>query len=62
MNYIQTNIKFSKKWFNPLYFILCELLKEDSIRFIFIYGGKGLSKTVSIAQLLLKEALIKKDN
>lgn len=62
MNYIQTNIKFSKKWFNPLYFILCELLKEDSIRFIFIYGGKGSSKTVSIAQLLLKEALIKKAN
>lgn len=51
-------ITFKKKWFNPLYFILNDLLKDDSIRTILIYGGKSSAKTFSVCQLLLKEASV----
>lgn len=34
-------ITFNKKWFTPLYFILKELLADESIRTILIYGGKS---------------------
>ena len=53
-------IRFDKKWFNPLYFILNEILKIDNIRTILIYGGKSSSKTASVAQLLMKEMVINK--
>ena len=55
-------VTFSKKYFNPLYFILNDLLKDESIRTILVYGGKSSSKTLSIAQLLAKECLIKKSS
>ena len=54
--------KFSKKYYNPLYFILNDLLKNKSIRGIFAYGGKSSSKTVSIAQVLSKECYVKGSN
>lgn len=53
-------IQFKKKYFNPLYFIINDLIKINSIRTILVYGGKSSSKTVSIAQILSKECLIKR--
>lgn len=55
-------VVFKKKWFNPLYFILNDLIKDNSIRAIFVYGGKSSSKTVTICQLLSKQSVIKGDN
>ncbi|MBA3830094.1 MAG: hypothetical protein H0X33_14225 [Taibaiella sp.] len=52
-------VRFDKKWFNPLYFILNELIKVNTIRLILVYGGKSSSKTVSIAQVLAKETALK---
>jgi PBSX family phage terminase large subunit len=48
-------INFKKEWFNPLYFILNDLLQYPDIDTILIFGGKSSSKTVSVAQLLSKE-------
>lgn len=50
-------IRYDKKWFNPLYFILLDLLNDNGIRAIWIYGGKSSSKTVSIAQIIARENL-----
>jgi len=55
-------LKLDKKWFNPLYFILNELIKDDSIRTILVYGGKSAAKTASICQLLSKECYVKAAN
>jgi hypothetical protein len=52
-------ITFDKKWFNPLYFILNDLLKNNTVRTVLVYGGKSSSKTVSIAQILAKELVVK---
>jgi len=49
---------FSKKYYNPLYFILNSVLKDTTIRTVLIYGGKSSSKTISICQVLAKEAYI----
>ncbi len=51
-------VRLSNKWFNPLYFILKDLMKDDSIRIILVYGGKSSAKTVSICQALIKEAVV----
>jgi len=53
---------FKKKWYNPLYFIIKELIKDDTIRTVLIYGGKSSSKTVSLCQALSMEACLKKSN
>jgi len=55
-------LRLDKKWFNPLYFILNELIKDDSIRTILVYGGKSAAKTASICQLLTKECYVKASN
>lgn len=55
-------IRFDKKWFNPLYFILNEIAKDDGIRLVLVYGGKSSAKTVSICQFLVKESLVKHSN
>ena len=52
-------IRFYKKWYNPLYFILNDLLKDESIRTILVYGGKSSAKTLSISQILSKESAVK---
>lgn len=54
-------VRFKKNWFNPLYFIIRELLK-DGISEFYIYGGKSSSKTVSICQLIAVECLLKLQN
>jgi PBSX family phage terminase large subunit len=55
-------VRFDKKWFNPLYFILCDIIKDPSIRTVLVYGGKSSSKTISITQALVKECFIKGAN
>ncbi|RZJ81871.1 MAG: hypothetical protein EOO20_24845 [Chryseobacterium sp.] len=55
-------LRLDKKWFNPLYFILNDLIKDDSIRTILVYGGKSAAKTASICQLLSKECYVKGSN
>lgn len=47
-------IRYKKTWFNPLYFIIKQLLKEGVAEF-YIYGGKSSSKTVSICQTIVTE-------
>lgn len=42
--------------FNPLYWVLQWALRNDDIRYIFIYGGSSAAKTYSITQALTKEA------
>jgi len=54
--------RFDKKWFNPLYFIILNILKDESVRQVLIYGGKSSSKTVSVCQALAKEAYVKSAN
>lgn len=51
-------VRFDKHWFNPLYFILNELIKDPTIRTILVYGGKSSAKTFSICQVLSKEAVL----
>lgn len=58
----RNTVKLSRKWFNPLYFILNEIIKEPSISTVLVYGGKSSSKTVSICQVLAKEGFFKKAN
>ena len=55
-------LSLDKKWFNPLYFIINELAKDDTIRTILIFGGKSSSKTVSICQYLAKDCYVKATN
>lgn len=55
-------VRFDKNWFNPLYFIINSIIKDESIRTVLIYGGKSSSKTVSICQSLVKEAVVKECN
>lgn len=55
-------VTFDKKWFNPLYFILNDLIKIPTIRTVLIYGGKSSAKTVSISQIIAKECYVKAAN
>src|ERR1700733_1603500 len=50
---------FNKKWFNPLYFILNDIIKDPTIRIVLVYGGKSSAKTVSICQIIAKECYVK---
>jgi phage terminase large subunit len=54
--------RFDKKWFNPLYFILNNIIKDHSVRTVLVYGGKSSSKTVSVCQVISKEAYVKEAN
>lgn len=55
-------LRLSRKWFNPLFFILNDIIKDDSIRFVLVYGGKSSSKTVSITQVLSKDCYVNCSN
>lgn len=55
-------LRLSRKWFNPLYFILNEIIKDNRIRLVLVYGGKSSAKTVSISQILAKECFLRKAN
>jgi phage terminase large subunit len=55
-------VRFRRNWFNPLYFILNNIIKVPTIRTVLVFGGKSSSKTVSIAQITTKQAVIHSDN
>lgn len=52
-------IVFKKKWFNPLFFILNDILKDETVRTVFIFGGKSSAKTYTVSQILSKELVVK---
>ncbi len=52
------SLTLDKKWFNPLYFVLNSIIKDPTIRTVLVYGGKSSSKTVSIAQIIVKESAV----
>jgi len=54
--------KFSKKFFNNVYFHLLKSFEDVSIRYIWIYGGSSASKTYSVCQLIVILMLQKKDD
>jgi phage terminase large subunit len=58
---MSNKVVFKKQWFNPLYFIINELLNEG-IKEFYIYGGKSSAKTVSVCQVVSKECLLKGRN
>jgi phage terminase large subunit len=45
--------KFSKKFFNNVYWHLLKAFADTSLRFIWIYGGSSASKTYSVCQLII---------
>ena len=56
-------ITYSKKWFNPIFFILEDIVEnKPKVKRILVYGGKSSSKTVSICQLLAKRGLAKRQS
>jgi hypothetical protein len=57
-----TQIRYKKKWFNPLYFELRKYMEFTNVRYIFVYGGKSSAKTVSICQILASKAVAKSKN
>lgn len=54
-------ITFRKKWFNPLFFILEQLLSEGVTEF-YLYGGKSSAKTVTVCQLFASHCIRKNQN
>jgi len=51
-------IRYSRKWFNPAFFIIEDAIKEiPELRRVLIYGGKSSSKTISICQYLAKSGI-----
>lgn len=52
-------VKFDRKWVNPLFHILNEIIKDDTIRTVLIYGGKSSAKTATVCQILAKELVLK---
>ena len=54
-------VRFDKKWFNPLYFILNEIIKDPNIRTVLVYGGKSSAKTLTLTQILSKESALYED-
>lgn len=51
-------LRLSRKFFNPLYFILNTLIKDNNIKIICVYGGKASAKTLSVSQILEKECYV----
>jgi phage terminase large subunit len=52
-------LRYSKQWFNPLYFELRKYIDDPGVRQILVYGGKSSSKTISICQVLAEKAVSK---
>lgn len=50
---INHSITFHPRLFNPLYWHLLPLLRDQAIRFIYVEGGSSASKTFTISQALL---------
>jgi PBSX family phage terminase large subunit len=52
-------VEFDKKLFNPIYWHIDEALRNENIRMLLLYGGSSSSKTYSIAQWHLINAIEK---
>ena len=51
-------VKYSKKWFNPLFFILKDIqATKPNVNKIFVYGSKSSAKTFTIGQFIEIECL-----
>lgn len=50
-------VSISYRKFNPNFHHLREAMKDDDIRFIFLYGGSSSAKSFSVAQAMLIECL-----
>lgn len=48
----ETSFIFSKRVFNPLFWILLTAIQDPKLRYIFVYGGSSAAKTYSICQVL----------
>lgn len=56
-------ITYSKKWFNPLFFILEDILDNNpKVSNIYIYGGKSSAKTATVCQQFAKRGLEKRQS
>jgi PBSX family phage terminase large subunit len=52
--------RFSKQWFNPLFFIINDIPKTyPNVKVVFIYGGKQSSKTYTISQYCAMKSVTK---
>lgn len=51
-------IKYKRTWFNPLYFILDDIIKTNpKVSTVLIYGGKSSAKTYTTSQLIAKKGI-----
>lgn len=56
-------IVYKENWFNPLFFILEDIIENmPKVSNILVYGGKSSSKTASISQILAKRGLEKRES
>ena len=56
-------IKYSKKWFNPLFFIIEDIVEtKKEVSNILIYGGKSSSKTASVSQFIAKRGVERRES
>lgn len=49
-------IKYKRKWFNPLFWVVDTLIDRGVTDF-FVYGGKASAKTITIGQTIAKRSL-----
>lgn len=56
------SVSVSYKRFNPNFHHLREALRDDFLRFIFLYGGSSSAKSFSVAQAILIECLSEGSN
>lgn len=54
-------IKFNTKLFNPLYWHLRKYMADESIRYIFVYGGSSAAKTYSLVQAVTVDTFEERD-
>src|SRR5690606_28301138 len=56
-------IKYSKKWFNPLFFIIDDIVEtKKNVSNILIYGSKSSSKTASVSQFIAKRGIERRES
>jgi len=56
-------ITYSRKWFNPLFFIIEDIIEnKPKVKRILAYGGKSSSKTVSFCQYIAKSGIEENNN
>lgn len=56
MKTTRETVRFSRKWFNPLFFHINHYAADPKIRRILLYGGKRSAKTFSALQWIAKQS------